>query len=335
MKANAIFLFSAVIWCASCSVKPTDQMKLSDTQIPKIIFDTDMGPDYDDVGAIAVLHALADSGECEVLATVASDGHPSIAPTIEVFNRYFGRGDLPVGAAVEGAPDFTAENGWNDTLINAYARDLQDKSYPDAVSVYRQTLASQPDESVTIVTVGFLSNLSGLLDSQPDEYSELNGLDLVKTKVKQLVAMAGAFPEGSEFNVNQHAQASVNTFSNWPTPILFSGFEIGAKIFTGGKVAARDDDGPVTKAYQFNLKTYTKNGETNRQSWDQTTVLIAVRNPEDYFYVNGPGKFIVDEKGTNTWDPTMDSRHHFVVHKYPYQYIADRIEELMLHQPGQ
>ena len=27
----------------------------------KIIFDTDMGPDYDDVGAIAILHALADT----------------------------------------------------------------------------------------------------------------------------------------------------------------------------------------------------------------------------------------------------------------------------------
>lgn len=33
-----------------------------------------MGPDYDDVGAIAILHALADLGECEILATLASDG---------------------------------------------------------------------------------------------------------------------------------------------------------------------------------------------------------------------------------------------------------------------
>ena len=31
-----------------------------------VIFDTDMGPDYDDVGAIAMLHALADKGEATI-----------------------------------------------------------------------------------------------------------------------------------------------------------------------------------------------------------------------------------------------------------------------------
>ena len=36
--------------------------------VPKIIFDTDMVEDYDDVGAMAVLHAMADAGKCEILA---------------------------------------------------------------------------------------------------------------------------------------------------------------------------------------------------------------------------------------------------------------------------
>src|SRR5690606_24265346 len=129
MKTNVIFFFTTLFWCVACSTQSTDQVGFSDGDSPKIIFDTDMGPDYDDLGAIAVLHALADSGECEILATVASDGHPSIAPTIEVFNRYFGRDSLPVGAAVQGAPDFTAGNGWNDTLITNFAPDLRTKSY--------------------------------------------------------------------------------------------------------------------------------------------------------------------------------------------------------------
>ena len=34
----------------------------------KILFDTDMTTDCDDAGAMAVLHALADRGECEILA---------------------------------------------------------------------------------------------------------------------------------------------------------------------------------------------------------------------------------------------------------------------------
>jgi hypothetical protein len=32
----------------------------------KIIFDTDLEPDYDDVGPLAFLHAMADSGEMSV-----------------------------------------------------------------------------------------------------------------------------------------------------------------------------------------------------------------------------------------------------------------------------
>ena len=44
-----------------------------------VIFDTDMGPDYDDVGAIAMLHAMADNGECTILATIASNKHPYVA----------------------------------------------------------------------------------------------------------------------------------------------------------------------------------------------------------------------------------------------------------------
>lgn len=329
-SANWFGFVLLLLFQASC-IAPKDNTSVS----TKIIFDTDIGPDYDDVGAITILHALADSGECEILATVASDGHPSIAPTIEVFNRYFGRDSLPVGVAVQGAPDFTAENGWNDTLINNFAPDVRTKSYPDAVSVYRRTLADQPDNSVTIVTVGFLSNISALLNSQPDEYSQLNGVDLVKAKVKQLVAMAGAFPEGSEFNVNKHTSASVNAITKWPKPILFSGFEIGVKIFTGGKVAAQGGNDPVSKAYAYNLKTYTKDGETNRNSWDQTAVLCAIRNPEDYFYVNGPGKFVIQEDGSNTWNPTTDAGHYFLSHKYPYAHIAEVIETLMLHTPQQ
>ena len=46
----------------------------------KIIFDTDFGPDYDDVGALAFLHAMADSGKIEMLATISSKKHELVGP---------------------------------------------------------------------------------------------------------------------------------------------------------------------------------------------------------------------------------------------------------------
>lgn len=309
--------------------------KAYSTEPVKIIFDSDMGPDFDDVGAISILHALAAKGECEIIATVASDGYPYIAPTLEVFNRYFQHPEIPVGSPDSSAPAFSCSNHWNDSLVSKFLPRMKtNNDYPSAMTVYRKALAAQPDKSVVIVTVGFLSNLATLLQSKPDEYSKLNGKELVAKKVKKWVAMAGDFPEGNEFNVNKHADASYYTIKNWPTPVLFSGFDIGNKIMTGSKVANQPiKNSPVQWAYQFCLATFQKTPIKNRSSWDQTTVLCAVRNPEDYFYIIENGTFVCNPDGSNSWDPDTDSGHSFLVHKFPYTKIAAILEELMLYNP--
>ena len=56
-----------------------------------------MGPDYDDVGAIAMLHAFADSGYIKILGTVASTKYKGVAGVFGVLNTYFNRPELPVG----------------------------------------------------------------------------------------------------------------------------------------------------------------------------------------------------------------------------------------------
>src|SRR5947209_8178268 len=63
----------------------------------KVLFDTDMDSDCDDAGALAILHALADAGEAEVLATMVSSLHPYSVPCVAAINRYYGRPDLPIG----------------------------------------------------------------------------------------------------------------------------------------------------------------------------------------------------------------------------------------------
>lgn len=88
-------IYMLATWMLLGSVQVQAQERAG--EIPKLIFDTDMGPDYDDVGAIAILHTLAVKGECEILATVASDSHTSIAPTIELFNRYLKNRIFPLG----------------------------------------------------------------------------------------------------------------------------------------------------------------------------------------------------------------------------------------------
>ena len=179
-----------------------------------------------------------------------------------------------------------------------------------------------------------MTNLEGLLKSGADSASSLTGLELVRKKVKKYVAMAGMFPEGKEFNVCNDSTASKYVFENWPTPILFSGYEIGEKLLTGHRLSTSQIEGPAHWAFQYCLKTYEGKQVQNRNSWDQTAVLCAVRDPEKYFYLSGKGTFICNTDGSNTWNPDKDSGHRFLIHKYPYRIIADQIEDLMMNQPA-
>ena len=90
-----------------------------------VIFDTDMGPDYDDVGALALLHAMADSGEVKILATLSSNRYTQSVPCIEVINRYFGRPDIPLGATLNGvyitdSARFSGHDYWSEILPDKY-----------------------------------------------------------------------------------------------------------------------------------------------------------------------------------------------------------------------
>src|SRR5664279_2563034 len=158
-----------------------------------IIFDTDIAPDYDDVGALAMLHAFADRGEAVILATISSNAFETTAPTLSVLNTYFNRPGIPIGITKTKLPDKSCSQQWAEAIISKYPHALKSNGEAtDAVELYRKILSSQPYKSVTIVSVGFFTNLAGLLYSQPDAWSKLNGTDLVKKKVKQLVSMAAS-----------------------------------------------------------------------------------------------------------------------------------------------
>jgi inosine-uridine nucleoside N-ribohydrolase len=221
----------------------------------KLIFDTDLGPDYDDVGALAFLHAMADSGKADILATVTSNKNELVAPSINVINTYFGRSELPIGSPKTNGVDLGSSQHWADSIVKKYPHSIKSTSkVPDAVDVYRKTLSLQPDHSVTIVTVGFLTNLSNLLKSTADKISPLTGNELVIKKVKRLVSMAGRFPEGKEFNIYMDSTASKYVYENWPGEIIFTGFEIGAEIHTGLKLIKSDiKNSPVKDVFRISI----------------------------------------------------------------------------------
>jgi inosine-uridine nucleoside N-ribohydrolase len=299
----------------------------------KIIFDTDLGPDYDDVGALAFLHAMADSGKAEILATVSSNKNELVAPSIEVINSYFNRPGLPVGAPKSKGANLGSSQHWADSIVAKYPHTISSTSdAADAVSVYRKILESQPDKSVTIVTVGFLTNLSNLLKSKPDETSNLSGNELVNKKVSKLVSMAGSYPEGKEFNIFIDSVSSKYVFENWPGEIIFTGFEIGKEIFTGLRlIESPVQDSPVRDVFRISIPQ-SEEDRNGRMSWDETAVLIAVYGTEGFFDTRR-GTIIVNTDGSNNWKDDPQGKHQYVIQKMPIPEITKFIEDRMMHIP--
>lgn len=300
-----------------------------------VILDTDIAGDYDDVGAMALLHAFADKGEANILAVISCNAYGTTVPTISVLNTYFGRPDIPVGVTEGKKPSQDCPQKWAEAIIAMYPHRLSsNRDAAKAVSLYRRVLAAQPDQSVTVVSVGFFTNLAALLASGPDQHSRLDGRSLIRQKVKQLVSMAASLPKGAtqgrEYNVYTDTKAAKLVFDQWETPVILSPLEVGEQIHTGIPLI-RDEsirNSPVKDAYAIALgKDKNTRG---RMSWDQTAVLVAIRGTDPWFNVRKLN-FQIEDDGSNTLIP--GERFTFLELNDKKNELETLIEELMHHQP--
>ena len=299
-----------------------------------VIFDTDMGPDYDDVGAITLLHAFADSGKANILATMASTRYEGVAAVIDIFNTWFHRPGIPIGVPKGAAVEQKDWQHWTDTLLTNYPHAIRNNAQAEnAVTLYRRILARQPDHSVVIITTGFLTNLRDLLQSPADKLDNRDGKTLVRQKVKKLVSMAGKFPQGKEFNIAKDSVASAYVFDNWPTPILLSGFEIGVKIKTGLPLVnnAAIQNSPVKDVFRICLPKAAEDSK-GRSSWDETAVLVAIAGYEPWYTVKS-GVLHVSPDGSDTWEDAPSGRQAYLVETRSPGEVQALINNLIMHQP--
>lgn len=289
-----------VLLIGICLFKEIRAYKYTPDKTVKIIFDTDMDTDVDDVGALALLHSYIREGKAELLAAVGSCNTGYTAPCIDAINTYYGLPDVPIGISPD-CPDkgvsryqkYIAENFENDIL--------SDKNADSAVNVYRRCLADADNGSVVIVVVGPLNNLYDLLRSEGDSYSSLNGVDLVKKKVKLCVIMGGQFPKSKpqgEYNISLAPEAAAYVSKNFPGHIMWCGYEIGESVMTGSRMSELSGNNPVRVAYEL----YSNNQEGfTRSSWDLITVMYAVEGKNQYFS-EMKGKVLLGNEVTVTSD---------------------------------
>lgn len=316
-----------------------------ETQGVPVIYDTDLGIDVDDAGALAVLHALADRGEARILATVANVNDPYAAGALDAINTYYGRPNIPVGRNPR--PQYSVATPWWRTHAPRFVQDLATRfphdtgsSPASAVSVYRRALAAQPDSSVTLISVGFLQNLADLLDSRGDGFSSLDGRALVQRKVKQLVVMAGSYPGSSKDlylrgGREMDASPAIKVLDTWPTTVVFTPGSVCGGFTTGQTLAQKTPKtNPVREAYTL---FFDQEGR-GRNSWDLCTVLYAVRGlayraDGTYFRLVNDEQLHLSRDGVSAWRAPSDGRHKRLLRVMSQTELQVKLETLLTTPP--
>jgi len=310
----------------SCSPNKTAETETA-AEPMKVIFETDMGNDVDDALAFAMLMRYVDEGKIELLGVSSNKRDAGSMEYLDQLTTWYGHPEIPLGYVADGMPCDDAVNYAlkvvqmeDSTGMPLFKRSHEgDGFFRPSVPMYRSLLAAQPDSSVTIVSVGFSTNLAQLLDSKGDSITPLAGRELVAKKVKRLVAMAGEFRANEsadstlrmpEYNVVRDIAAAAKVFAQWPTPVVTSPFELGEKLLYPAQSIINDfgnEAHPVAEAYKAYLPM-----PYDRPTWDLTSVLYAVEGENGLFSLSEPGFIRVDSRGGTLFTPAADGNRYIL-----------------------
>ena len=287
----------------------------------RIIYDCDMGSSTDDLFALMMLYRYMDMKRCTLLGVVVDRMNRANADAVDVMNNYYGYPDIPIGLEQFGVksprvfiPYHNMAYARSTEGVPLFKRTVGDQGeYMDGYKLYRKLLAEQPDKSVTVVSVGFVTCLSRLLQSGPDEFSPLNGVDLVQRKVKSIYLMGGVFGDSFEHDYNFTAAIdySLKFFELLPKDIdiVFSPGEVGDPLYYSAEQVIADlnwtDSHPIKWIYQFLVE------DKFQKMWDPLAVLNAVEGDEAIFKMSGRGWVTLTPTGETlfTPDPKGNARY--------------------------
>ncbi len=317
--------------------------KITNKSPVNIILDTDIGPDCDDAGALAILHCLRLQNEVNILAVMHCTSSPWGAGCVDAINTYYGCGNIPVGSLNRKGFLDDDENfhKYDRYIALNYPNKYKDQNASDsvraedAVRLYRKLLSKNADKDITIVAIGPLKNINDLLISGSDDISDMPGIELVRNKVVQLIIMGGCFLEDNndpgfieaEWNIQMDIASAVTVADLWPTPIDFCGFEIGFKIITGSILLKASSNDPVKKAYELHTPGM------KRPSWDPATVLYSVRGSGYRWDTSCFGQVTIDETGKTKWEANAYGNHRYLISKGNTLSIQNELSGLMVNKP--
>ena len=309
----AILAICGATVLTSCSNDDNAVQQDEYTGVPLIIYDTDIGSSADDLFALEMLYRYEDEERCRLLGVVVDREGEQNAAFADVMNTYFGHPDVPVGLVRDGIKEpkvwidyahvVDTKDGVGQPMFNRSIADYS--SLPDGWQLYRLLLAAQPDRSVSIVSVGFVTCLAQLLASGADEYSSLTGVELVRRKVKCIYLQGGVFGEAEEpdFNFAQGITFAKTFFQNWPQEVdmVFSPMEAGQDVeYTPERVIA---DVSWTDAHPIKQVYMQCDCNTGQRMWDVMPVIQAVEG-DALFSLSGRGTVRLTDQALTIFTPS-------------------------------
>lgn len=305
------------------------------------IIDTDFSSDIDDAFAISTAMWFQHNNLVDIrgiaLCTTSARG-------CWAMNALLGQ---------HGCWDIPVANDWDDGVVigskyhlgmtNKYP--YKEEHFTDTVNFYRMMLASSA-EPINIVTLGQLTNISALLNSEPDVHSPLTGVELVRQKVKTLYILgckANGQPEnnmwyaGENYGINKWygtmgvTEAAINVAKNYPGRVVFMTAELGG-VFNVGQFL-KSEDRKMNDILTNALKDF---GALDRGAiaFDPMGIYIAMLDANDMLEDKGlelvPGTMRIYPNGSSGFTDGDFTRFHLrVVKTLPDKFYMDEINNML------
>lgn len=290
------------------------------------IIDTDFSSDVDDALAISTAMWFQDNNLADIrgvaLCTTSARGCWAMSALL----GQHGYWNIPVA------------NDWDDGIVIGSKYHLgitnnypyREEHFTDTVNFYRMLLASSA-EPINIVTLGQLTNISALLNSEPDVHSPLSGVALVQQKVKTLYILgckANGQPENNMwyagenygnnkwYGTNGVTEAAINVANNWPGRVVFMTSELGG-LFNVGQFFKEEDKG------KKDILTNALNDygvlNTGAMAFDPMGIYIAMLDANNMLGEKGfnvvPGTMRIYENGSSVFADNDFTRFHLRIVK--------------------
>ena len=290
----------------------------------KIFFDTDIGGDSDDAGALSLLCNLSRAKQAEIVGAASTTTRRGAADCIRAIAEHYGV-RFPVGE-LKGEPFLGDEDG---NIYAGYFDRQGGEKTEDSVRVFRRAVSGTQGK-IRLVAVGPLKNVALYLKSKGDDLSDMDGISLFREKVEALYIMGGCFADSYyagnlvdvEYNIVQDIPSAQYVTEHCPCPVYFSPFELGNRVFTGKNVL-KEEGHPAGECYRrFNLR-WNASGE--RQSWDPITAYFAATDGGGLLTCGKAGKVTILPDGKSVFREEEKGRHFIILPKVAFESISEEL----------